>query len=62
MRREELPSEEENKKIKLCEIEGNISGILSSLAYHLHGSSQTLLMEFWKRNVILEIFDINRQV
>ena len=46
------------KSVKDCEIEGNISGMSSLLAYHLLGSSQTPLMEFWKRSVILRIFDL----
>ena len=41
-----------------CEIESNISSISSSLVYCLFGSSQTPLMEFWKRSVILRIFDL----
>ena len=41
-----------------CEIEGNISSISSSLVYCLLCNSQTPLMEFWKRSVILRIFDL----
>ena len=40
------------------EIEGKISSISSSLVYCLLGSSQTPLIEFWKRSVILRIFDL----
>ena len=46
------------KSVKDCEIEGNISGISSLPAHHLLGSSQTPLMKFWKRSVILRIFDL----